>query len=411
MGGSGDAPTRQDEGRPDAPERYHAVDALRALAMFLGVVLHAALGYMVQSNPFTPRMDPSRSAAFDVGVSLIHGFRMQLFFLVAGVFTAMLLSRRSLGAFAFGRLRRIGQPLGAGALIIVPLVAIPFFLAIPPEYLPKDWWRGLWGGPGHLWFLVYLLAFSAAACALVVVGRWTGPGLRRGLDALGACAASPWGLLLMLVPTVLLTRLMSSWVIETPLGWTLTHPSLAYYAFFFLVGCGVQSSGATMRLGSSWKWVLPLTAVVFAPLMLSADNWAPAARPIVSAEDQWRVTGAAAVQGLYAWGMIYGLFGLFGTLTSGRPEGRPWVRWLADSSYWVYLVHLPAVYWLQLWWSRVNVPGMEHGAAEAFVKFGAMMAAVTAFCLITYAVIVRPTFLEAIVGGGNKKRAREGASG
>ena len=85
-------------------ERLHALDALRALAMFLGVVLHAALGFMTFDVPFTPVMDASRSVVFDIIVFFTHAFRMQAFFVVAGYFAALLLARRPPGPFLWGEL-------------------------------------------------------------------------------------------------------------------------------------------------------------------------------------------------------------------------------------------------------------------------------------------------------------------
>ncbi|MBT4209173.1 acyltransferase family protein, partial [Candidatus Woesearchaeota archaeon] len=74
-------------------ERRHDLDALRAVAMLLGIALHAGLsfgtfGWIVQ--------DSRTHWAFDLVVAAIHGFRMPMFFVVSGLFTAMLWRRRGL---------------------------------------------------------------------------------------------------------------------------------------------------------------------------------------------------------------------------------------------------------------------------------------------------------------------------
>ena len=70
-------------------ERLHALDNLRAVAMLLGIVLHAALSFMTLPIPWIAR-DVSRNFGFDVLAGFIHGFRMQLFFFLAGFFGHLL---------------------------------------------------------------------------------------------------------------------------------------------------------------------------------------------------------------------------------------------------------------------------------------------------------------------------------
>ena len=66
-------------------ERLHALDHLRAVAMLLGIALHAGISFMTLPFPWAAR-DVSRHWSFDPVIGLIHGFRMQLFFFIAGFF-------------------------------------------------------------------------------------------------------------------------------------------------------------------------------------------------------------------------------------------------------------------------------------------------------------------------------------
>jgi peptidoglycan/LPS O-acetylase OafA/YrhL len=101
--------------------RRSDLDALRAVAMLLGLVLHAALAY--SSLPWPVRdVEPSSSRPFDVIFFVIHGFRMPLFFLLSGFFAWMLLEQRGLRGFVPHRLRRIVLPLLVGAVTVVPLM-------------------------------------------------------------------------------------------------------------------------------------------------------------------------------------------------------------------------------------------------------------------------------------------------
>ena len=53
------------------------------------------------------------------------------------------------------------------------------------------------------------------------------------------------------------------------------------------------------------------------------------------------------------WGFVLGFLGLF-TRFCQRPNA--WGRYLADASYWIYLVHLPVVIALQIMVARWALP-------------------------------------------------------
>ncbi len=97
--------------------RRHDLDALRAFAMLLGIALHAALSFV--ELPWVVQ-DRFRSPGFGLLASAIHGFRMPLFFLLSGFFTAMLWRKRGLGGLLRQRAKRIALPLALGCVTIVP---------------------------------------------------------------------------------------------------------------------------------------------------------------------------------------------------------------------------------------------------------------------------------------------------
>ena len=104
--------------------RRHDLDALRGWAMLLGLVLHLAMMFLPQR--VWPVVDREPVAWSGWLVSLVHGFRMPLFFLLSGFFTAMLWRKRGLAALVWHRVRRILLPLVLGVVFIVPA----FFVAV-----------------------------------------------------------------------------------------------------------------------------------------------------------------------------------------------------------------------------------------------------------------------------------------
>ena len=99
-------------------DRRHDIDALRAFAMLLGIGLHAALAY--SGKPWLV-IDARHADFFYWFFSAVHGFRMQLFFLVSGYFTALMVSRRGLWAMLNNRAARILVPALLGLATIVQL--------------------------------------------------------------------------------------------------------------------------------------------------------------------------------------------------------------------------------------------------------------------------------------------------
>jgi peptidoglycan/LPS O-acetylase OafA/YrhL len=107
--------------------RRHDLDAVRAFAMLLGIALHAGLSFA--TIPWIVQ-DSRQNELFTLGFEAIHGFRMPLFFLVSGFFTAMLWRTRGLRALFKQRTLRIFLPLVLGGLTIIPVTNLVSYWAI-----------------------------------------------------------------------------------------------------------------------------------------------------------------------------------------------------------------------------------------------------------------------------------------
>ncbi|WP_435008428.1 acyltransferase family protein [Tundrisphaera lichenicola] len=101
-----------------ASSRRSDLDALRAGAMLLGIGLHASLSFFPS---FWMVADSRQDSGFGILFSAIHGFRMPLFFVMSGFFSAMLLHKRGRGSLLKHRFHRVFLPLVAGMFTIVPI--------------------------------------------------------------------------------------------------------------------------------------------------------------------------------------------------------------------------------------------------------------------------------------------------
>jgi peptidoglycan/LPS O-acetylase OafA/YrhL len=90
----------------------------------------------------------------------------------------------------------------------------------------------------------------------------------------------------------------------------------------------------------------------------------------------------------FCWLTIVGMMGLFRRFMS---DGRPKVRYLSDSSYWLYLAHLPVMVAVQILISSWEIP--------LVFKIVIVIGGVTAVLLLVYEYAVRYTWIGALLNG------------
>ena len=96
----------------------HDLEVLRAIAMLLIILFHGSLAYF--DVPW-PIQDAQANEGLAVIFLVIHGFQMQLFFVMSGFFTAMMWRTRGLKAWLGHRFRRVFMPLVFGLITVAPL--------------------------------------------------------------------------------------------------------------------------------------------------------------------------------------------------------------------------------------------------------------------------------------------------
>lgn len=412
--------------------RYHALDSLRGFAMFLGIVLHAGVSFMVTPVPFWLVRDRDSTPLADVFLFAIHDFRMQAFFLLAGFFGCLLYQRYGVAGMAWHRVKRVGIPFVLALVFITPTVVAAFFYAelenaraegVPENATP---WRKtaaalLAANPdktnaeiifnrftsgedvaqyplGHLWFLYYLIFFYAAALlAAPLLGRLSGTRFLAKLDAAfrRVVEGRPRALLPALV-TFPVLLLMKSPAVDTQFRWVPEWHVLLYYAGFFAFGWMLyRHRDLVSAFGRGWKLDLLLANLIVFPVALVCLGLGmeAAGGPGKPMPFGFRVVGFAA-QALYTWLMIVGLWGAF--LHFFARESA-WARYLADASYWCYLASLTPTVIFQFVVKDWPLP--------ALVKWVLVSVVTLAVLLASYEWFVRYTFVGAILNG-RKYRTR-----
>lgn len=246
----------------------------------------------------------------------------------------------------------------------------------------------------HLWFLWFLCWLNAGFAAVVLlIGRLPNFAAPSSLVSAPLC-------LLWAVPLTMLTQsemhargAMPGFGPDTSAGLIPVPHVLLHYATFFAFGALLFTKrGAEAKIGRWWIVMLPI-ALATLPLGLFFGYEHDRAAELVGGENARRWV-SNIVQALYAWLMTLGMLGLCESVLA---RDRPWVRYVSDSSYWLYLVHLPLIIAGQAMLLRLDVPVIP--------KFALLTLSATAALLASYQLAVRHTPIGALLNG---KRPRPG---
>ena len=348
--------------------RFHGLDFLRASMMLLGVVLHVATSFVASpADGVWPLRDPHPTDLAGFVVLAIHAFRMPAFFVLSGFFGALVVSRKGMGAWVGDRARRILFPMVIAWIALFPLIKLAFTYSIGRAAEASGGgefsvaligsamqhpWRD--PSPAHLWFLLYLLWFCAAAACAWLALRVVPRAAREAFGA--ACASavvrwcSGWRSVLAVLALALAAALpmlaMPSPGLATPRSFVPEPAILLCYGVFFFGGWALALDPRAihaLKRGAWWRVAAGCVALSVAVVLSIA--WYVAASEVEShgrapAEGRMRALlvitqGATA---LAAWLLALGCAGAVERIFRTSSRG---IRFVVDSSYWVYLVHLP----------------------------------------------------------------------
>ncbi|MEJ6790261.1 acyltransferase family protein [Brevundimonas sp. BR2-1] len=374
-------------------DRLHGLDALRAAALLLGVVLHASMSYFPVTIWIVPDTDNSPAAA--VLFFAIHLFRMTSFFLIAGLFAHMMLGRRGTFGFIKDRMIRIAGPLAAFwtpvlAAIIAGLIwmaAIRNGGTIPTDGPPPPPLTVATFPLTHLWFLYVLLILYAGMLILRAPfamldrnGAWG-----RFVDRVTGVLIGPWTPVVLAAPLALAFWLAPNWTpffgIPTPDTGLVPNP-VALTAFGTAFGLGFlldRRRDLLNRIERLWPLFTVVALGVGAAALVMAGGPVPDLAPVTAPNLK---APLAAVMALAIFASTFAVLSLALRFASGYSAAR---RYLADASYWIYIVHLPLVIVGQILVVNQTWPW--------FVKLGVVIGGTTAVSLLTYELLVRHTFV------------------
>ena len=309
--------------------RLHSLDFLRAFALLMGVLLHVLMLFLEPFDGSEPRLSAS------IIFIWIHTWRMPLFMLLAGFFTALSLSKRDTGNYALNRLIRLGVPLlllwsvipaideGTSELFKIPELISYIFYDIPFT-LRLD----------HLWFLYYLLFFYGV---LLLIKTTAPPIFSLVIDfelSLSRVLCLWMPILILLSP---LNKPIGGIFGEIPITFgEINLGSMLFMASFFIIGMQAYKSSKFLENLKRLRFWLP-SLIVFSLIPIGLLAWGGVKdEPFAFAGllELWIVN---SLSGSAALLLVLSIMGL--AMNKISSTGHV-LRWLVRLSYPIYVFHL-----------------------------------------------------------------------
>lgn len=370
---------------------FFYLDAVRALLMMLGVPYHAARVY--GEGRANAVHSPETSRMLDTLAEVSHSFRMEAFFVVAGFLAAMALARTPVQAFLRGRTTRIGVPALFCTVLFAPigayLIAAGANNGTPPTSVevwgmlqtPGSWWVM------HLWFLHTLLLLTFCLIGFVLaIQRW--PACRDVADALSAVLTWIIGRRFVVAGLGIAAAWVAVWIIPAlvrrlfgfelaPFGPFFDLQPVVRFLPMFLFGAAMWARPDILDwMKQRRPLALPMALLGSSIFVLGAQNGP--------------YEGVLIPIGACMAGFFWAQF-LIAEAAARFDQPSPTIRYLADASFTIYLVHFPIV--LALGLALLDVPW------NPVVEFGLVTLATFAISFALHEVIRRSDLLLFLFNG------------
>ena len=372
-------------------DRIHGFDAMRAIMMMLGLVLHASMTYSdIDYGAVWPLKDVNNTSHFfHVLIEYIHVFRMPAFFVIAGFFGALLFYKKNPKTMMSNRLYRIVIPFFVCLMLLWPMAVfafnfsnlmmlgneeslkLAFTATFPNGLIPQN--------TIHLWFLFYLAMISYLTCFIAMAFRnydYENSFWKKGFDKLHG------NLFITLIPFSVITFFtlvyMNSSSAITSAAFIPDMKTLCFYTVFYWYGWVLYLSRGLINIFMKHAWLMVVIGTLLFIVKMYFDM----------SDHQYGLYFAMYANALTCWLYIFASMGLFLIYAS---SGSYTLRYISDSAYWVYLVHLPLI---------AFISGLLAGwDISAFIKYVIVLSSATLICFITYHYWVRDTFIGQFLNG------------
>jgi peptidoglycan/LPS O-acetylase OafA/YrhL len=375
-----------------APSRLYYMDNLRALAMLFGVFFHAALAYSPSLKESWFTSDQQSSVILEFSIYFLHLFRMPFFFFISGFFALMMIENKSAKAYLRNRTKRVLLPF----VLFLPLI-IGSTLALigwalenvdnPPiflQFLGSPEAKKMAPSTMHLWFLFNLYLFAIMTVCFHKMKLFS--------NAISKQVATKLFFLLIL-PLLLLPALISQ---SSPLPaadkffpelW-----SFGFYGVLFLAGGLLYKQQKLLTNLLKYKTTLLVISLIsyayfYNHILVEIDvNTAQKSMIVSLKHNALALTEAIIAVYMTLYCLMVGKRFL-------NTKNRM-LTFIADSSYWTYLLHIPVLLFIQFYLLNLDI--------NMWVKFLLSVSVTLLICFFSYLLLVKKTLIGRLLNGKKK---------
>ena len=380
-------------------QRFHFIDNLRSIALLLGIIFHAALAYGPHFQNIWIAADTTATHPFFDYLSLwLHLFRMPLFFFIAGFCSLLLIEKYGSKGFITHRLKRVLLPF----LVFFPLAGAAYFHALTwgasivqsvPPILTLFAQMEPVLSTMHLWFLWYLIQFCTVLWLLQKSNTLLKLLLNNIVHPVSLC---------LVIPLIIFVSLIDQPVpFPAPDKLTPTFRAYGFYGTLYLLGAGVYHRKDKIVKITCFLKMVTVIAIMSLVTYFMIIPEAPTLTMIkqAAASGQFSPSGSwhvlqSAIQtiAIISWTALVLMLG-----QRYLNQQSVQSRFISDASYWVYLVHVPVLIYIQM--PLINLE------CSAILKFIISVAVTFTLSLLSYYLLVRSTWLGVFLNG-KKQNAR-----
>ncbi|MDI9337310.1 MAG: acyltransferase family protein [Alphaproteobacteria bacterium] len=373
--------------------RNYALDYIRATMMIVIVIAHGTLNYIKTKHTWGIE-NTEHHLIFDIILFyFVYPYVLPIFFIISGYFSALHLQKYGWKSSLVERIKRILIPLLVFAFICNALINLGFNLSNSltnnysnPCHLFLQYFKsGQFLFPieiHHLWFLYYLFIINIIFMAInqIITAFIKKP----FLDNLKKKLKLKCGFLMFIVFALLFISfyfVSHKAYLISPDHWIIDFPSLFIYSIFFGLGWVVAKTDSLENIISKKPILLIILSFILFGCFFVFQLKIKAIL--------WLMCGLSA---LYSILLIFGIIGLFFKYFN---QFSPKLNILSQSSYWIYLIHLPIIIFLFGFVSFI--PKL------IFIKFLVVSGLTLFLGLLSYRYLVKDTWINTFLSGKIKK--------
>jgi len=359
------------DNKMDSKQYFYGLDYLRAIAMLLGIVLHGVFSFSTEGYWIVN--EKNNSEYINIVIGFIHSFRMQFFFVLSGFFSILIIQRYQLNGFLKARVKRIVLPFLASIATVLPitLVLAVYFssldepsvkavgelqlyiqdaIRIRPWILQDIFSVEIFA---HLWFLWYLCwIISIHYLFSWILIKLKNTSIIRSIGKFSFIQSSNHLFIVMKITgLIILTTYCHQFMnlsrpslgADTSAGLVPVPYVFGYYLCLYLLGCALFHKtiiDSLQRIKPIIYWTMILSSIfILFPIVLY----------VYSTELNYEYTNYvttlinSSIQSIYLIVFITALFAYGLSVKSSNAV----FTYLSQSSYFVYIIHLPIVFFLQ----------------------------------------------------------------